>query len=126
MVGHASGGDGGLVSGGGLKRMSRTDSHEMLSVMNSGRVNHQNVLMPKGDSWGDSSINTFEFTLPNAKCSPSGLKFAYVATESIYNTHAQRAASVYSSNCKKQSQWLHMLRTNVEYITQYCAATESI
>ena len=103
MVGHASGGDGGLVSGGGLKRMSRTDSHEMLSVMNSGRANHQNVLMPKGDSWGDSSINTFEFTLPNAKCSPSGLKFAYVATESIYNTQLRSALLAFTLPIAKSS-----------------------
>jgi hypothetical protein len=46
-----------LSSGGGLKRMSRTDSHEYLSVASSGRVNQQNVLMGKGRRWGGSTEN---------------------------------------------------------------------
>ena len=47
---NLAGSEGGQMAGGGLKRMSRTDSHELLSVMTSGRVNHQNVLMGKGNS----------------------------------------------------------------------------
>ena len=41
---------------GGLKRMSRTDSHEYLSVESSGRVNQQNVLMGKGRRWGGRCV----------------------------------------------------------------------
>lgn len=50
------------MAGGGLKRMSRTDSHELLSVMTSGRVNHQNVLMGKGRRWGGSTENLRRLT----------------------------------------------------------------
>jgi hypothetical protein len=47
---------------GGLKRLSRTDSHEYLSVENSGRVNQHNILMGKGRRWGGSTENLRRLT----------------------------------------------------------------